>query len=83
MEYRLQHPDLDDWLVLAKGYKPAKAPKPPPKTTTPETEVASSPKPPTTRRTRTRSEDPFGWVGQAYDLPGAIERSLGVLDRAT
>ncbi len=23
MEYRLQHKELNDWLVLAKGYKPA------------------------------------------------------------
>jgi len=23
MGYRIENPDLDDWLVLSKGYKPA------------------------------------------------------------
>jgi len=45
MEYRLQHPDLDDWLVLAKGYKPAEAPKPPPKPRNPEYSPALAPIP--------------------------------------
>ena len=77
VEYRLQHPDFDDWLVLSKGYKPAEAPRPPPppKTTTPKP-VASVLKPPATKKPWTSPEAMFGRTGKAYDLLSAIEESL-------
>ena len=77
MEYRLQHKDLDDWLVLAKGYKPAEAPKPPPppKTINPTKPAVSVPKQPPPKKPRTSRDAVFGRAGQAYDLLAATERS--------
>jgi hypothetical protein len=44
MKFRLEHPDLDAWLVLAKGFKPAEAPKTTSKTTTTKSKTTTAPK---------------------------------------
>jgi len=75
MKNRLRQQDLDDWLVLARGYKPAEAPKSPHKMTTPKP-VVSVPKSPMTRKPRTSRDSQFGRAGQAYNLLSAIEKSL-------